>query len=342
MMLFAASLAGYSQAQAATPAPNPVAGTYKDATLSIPQRLTLANSVVNSGTDAADVAAAAEYMLTARPVGYLLTAYPNFANQVTVDPTLSGTISEPPTVGYLFEDAVNFDTDAIPTLAGKIAWLQPLISSTLYTARTANFLAHKYGGLCSNRAAEQLRAGDASGALATALPVIGVSPYPVYVVFQAKLNLRSADLLSWAKLIYFTQPFGKTQDGINAVTSAYRALDGNLVRANQYVAYEISGSGTDPLAGVALPSVTLEAAWGDPLYVNCFNLALSGSSTAALVLASNNFASAPIGPKLNAATAFMAQWLRNLDGNFIRANAWVAAQVAGQPFNIPELSGTSQ
>jgi hypothetical protein len=37
----------------------------------------------------------------------------------------------------------------------------------------------------------------------------------------------------------------------------------------------------------------------------------------------------------------MAKWLRNLDGNFIRANAWVAAQIAGTPYNIPELTGTS-
>jgi hypothetical protein len=332
---------GNSRAQSPTPTPtpNPIASSYTNKSLSVPQRLLLADGVISSGTDAADVAAAAEFMLTARPVINLLNAYPAFPGQVLADPTLSGTITDATAIGHLYADAVLFQTDATPTLPAKLAYIQPLLSSTLYNATQAAWVGREYGNIAAKESTAQYNAGDYTDSIATALPAVGYSMYPAWNVFRAKVAQRSPDALSWAELIYYMQPYNKSQDGINAVTTAFRALDLNLYRANQFIAYESSGTGTNPLAGTALPSGVV--------FNNSFsllgpatpalNLALSGSNTAALNLAVSNFATARQGKFLNAATAFVAQWIRNCDGNIVNANAYMAAQAAGQPYTITEL-----
>ena len=252
------AFAGYSQAQtttgtattgtaAATPAPNPNAGTYADKTLSIPQRLQLANTVLGSGTTPQATASAAAFILNCRPIINVITAFPKFADSVIADPTLSGTVTDPNTIGTLYMYAVAYKTDSILVLNDKVAYLQPLLSSTLYNVAQANQMKNKYGTLVTAQAQLQFNAGDYAGAITTAAPVLGFGGSgAIMVTFNAKVALRSSDVLSWAKLVYELQDFPHTQAGIDAVSSAFRAADTNLVRANQFIAFQTSGTGTNP------------------------------------------------------------------------------------------------
>ena len=132
--------------------------------------------------------------------------------------------------------------------------------------------------------------------------------------------------------------FQHTQAGIDAVSSAFRSLDTNLVRANAFIQFQKDGQGTNPLSGISLPQVTF---LGNTPAIQAINSSGGGDNLTALKIAVNAFATAPSGPSLNTATAFVAQWLRNIDGNLVRANAFVTAQTQGQPFTIAELSGTT-
>jgi len=332
------ALTGYSQAQSASPTPNPNAGTYRDTALSGPQRIQLADAAL-TGTDPIAVAQAAYFMLSARPVINLLTAYPSFADAMIADPTLSGTITSPGTISQLFLNAVLFKTAAIPALSDKVAYLQPFLSSTFLAPAFVVSAQPAYASLVYQQAQLQFQAGNYSGAIATLAPVLGWNGnQAVAMTAQAKIMLRSSDVLSWVKLVYESEPFQQTQAGIDAVSSAFRSLDTNLVRANQFIAFEKSGTGTDPLAGAPLPQVTFV---GVSPAVQALNAGVGGNNISALTIAVNAFATAPSGPQLNTATAFVAQWLRNIDDNLVRANAFVTAQTNGQPFTIAELSGTA-
>ena len=333
------AFAGYSQAQTATgtatPAasatPNPNAGTYLDNTLTIPQRLGLANAVLSSGTDTSNVLRAAEFMLDARPVLHLATLYPEFANTVLSDPTLGGKVA----ANSLWDSAVIWKAEVCNSLDDKIAYLSAKLTSDIPQPYQGTRVKSVYGSFISRRAQIQYDARDYAGAIETATPVLGYnigSALPV--VFKAKLALRSADVLSWAKLVYVTSDFSRTQAGIDAVSSAYRSLDTNLVRANAFIQYQKDGVGTNPLAGVTLPSVTL---LGADDRTQALNLGIASNNVGALKIAATIFAAAPSGPALNNATAFVAQWLRNIDGNLIRANDFVSTQSQGQPYEIAEL-----
>jgi hypothetical protein len=338
------ALAGYSQAQTPSPTPvpsptpNPYAGTYNDKTLSAPQRIQLADAVLASGTDSISVGTAASFMLTARPVINLLNAFPNFAASIIADPTLSGTINDPGAIGALYMRAIEWKTDATPALNDKVTYLQPLLTSTLFNLGQANELKVKYAGLVAQQAQLQFNTGNYAGAITTVAPVLGWNgAQAVGLTFSAKVALRSSDVLSWAKLVYELQDFQHTQAGIDAVSSAYRALDTNLVRANAFIQYQKDGVGTNPIAAVTLPQVSF---LGTSAWVNAANYTVTGDSLDALKTAVNAFAIAPSGASLNNATAFVASQLRNIDGNLVRANAFVTAQSQGQSFTIPELSGS--
>ena len=326
------ALAGNSFAQNLTPNPN--AGTYMDGTLSVAQRIRLANAVVSSGTNASSAINAAAYMLMARPVVHLVTLYPGFADTVIADATLGGKLDAPNS--SLVAYAIAFKTDACAAIDDKIAYLASQLDNALLLPGNVAALKVKYGGLVVTKAQNQYAAQDFAGAISTATPVLGFTSNTseISVIFKSKVALRSPDVLAWAKLLYFSQGFAKTQAGIDAVSSAYRALDTNLVRANAFIQYQKDGVGTNPLADVALPSVTFLNA--DPNKL-ALNKAVAGDNIDALKIAVNSFASAPSGPALNSATALVAQWLRNIDGNLVRANAFALAQSQGQPFTIAEL-----
>lgn len=336
-------VAGHSSAQTPSPTPNPRAGTFADSTLSLPQRIQLANTVLTSGTDEALVKYAASWMLSARPVIHLLNAFPTFADSVISDPTLGGKISEKNS-GALTWAAVLFRIDSTRTLDAKLACMQSLLNGTL-DGKAIHFddgqvlaLKAKFAPLAAAKATELYAKQDYAGAVSTASGALGwggAGSPEVYQIFRAKIALRSPDVLSWAKLVYLQSPFNQTQTGIDAVSSAYRALDGNLVRANAFIQFQKDGKGADPLADVPLPTVNHLGATPATL---AMNQALAGNKLAALNIAFKEYATAKAGNWLNASTAFVAQWLRNIDGNLVRANAFVSAQSKGEAFTIEELA----
>jgi hypothetical protein len=333
------AFAGNSQAQVASPTPDPRTGTYNDPKLSIPQRLHLADAILTSGTDEPSKRYALLFMLKARPVINLLNAFPNLDSQVLADPTLSGLVIDANEIGGLYWEAVNFKVDATPVPADKITYLSPLLSSTLFTWTQVAAAKSKYSDLVVQQARAQFTAGDFAGAISTAAPVIGYhlgmwGDGAVAITLESKEALRSPDVLSWAKLVYEMHSFQHTQAGIDAVSSAFRSLDMNLVRANAFIQCQKDGQGTNPLAAVPLPQVTFIG--GSP-WVTALNDGVAGNNLDALKTAARLFATAPSGPQLNNATAFVAQWLRNIDGNLVRANAFVSAQSQGKPFTIAEL-----
>jgi hypothetical protein len=341
--LLSIAFTGYSLAQTpsptptASPTPNPYAGTYQDSTLSIPQRLQLANTVLSSGTPAS-VFGAAQYMLSARPVINLLNAFPQFDAQVLTDPTLSGTLNDPNQISALYYAAVSYKTASIVGLSNQVAYLQPLLSSTLFTPSVARAAQQAYAGLVYNQANLQYQAGNYSGVITTLAPVLGWNGNSAVVLTaSSKIMLRSPDMLSWAKLACWTFPYQQKQAGYNLETSALRSRDTDIVSMNQLIAYATSGTGTNPMAGVTVPQVTF---LGNSPQAQALNFATAGDTTSALKVAMQVFSTADIGAPLNAATGFVSQWLSNIDGNNVRSNAFAAAQANNQPFNIVELSGT--
>jgi hypothetical protein len=276
-------------------------------------------------------------MLYSRPVVYLLRAFPAFADSVMADPTFGGQITDPNSISALLHSAIEFKLNTMPALSNQVAFLQPLLSSTTFNTSDALWAATYYANIVTQQAQNQFNAGNYAGALATATPLLSGSAtmQAVTAIFQSKIALRSPDVLSWAKLVYFIQPFPQTQVGIDAVASAFRSVDTNLVRDNAFIQFEESGTGANPLAGVPLPSgVTFI---GNSPDIQAANFATAGDNLDALKTAVNQFSTAANGYPLNNATAAVAQWLRNIDGNLVRANAFVTAQSAGQPYTIAEL-----
>lgn len=306
-------------------------GTFRDDALPVAQRIELAHGVLSQeGAAARDVFDAAVYMLKVRPVVKLVTAHPDFADAVISDPTLGGKLKGT----WLWSLAVSWKTDATPGLAAKIAFLGPRLKSENLDARQAIALKIVYGRLVAQQATKKLQARDYEGAIEAATPVAGWSGKALEVVFKAKLRQRAPDALSWAKLVYVASDFGHTQDGIEAVSSALRSIDANLVRANAFIAFQKDGKGTNPLAGVTLPKIEF---LGNSPEARAKTLCVAGDNLAALKVAIQAFATAPSGKQLNQATALVAACLRNLDGNLVRANAFVDAQSKGEPFTIAEL-----
>lgn len=329
---FAQTTTGTVPAAAATPDPN--AGTYKDATLTPPQRIELAKAVAdNTESTPQQVKAAAQFMLDVRPVIHLVNTYGTFADSVIADPTLGGRVEDT----FLKAMAVQWKVQTIPALDDKIAYLADKLELPEYDASQVLGMKSTYGNFVIQKATAKLNARDYAGAIETATPVLGftgANAGEVNVIFKAKMALRASDVLSWAKLVYFKSNFNQSQTGIDAVGSAFRALDGNLVREDAFRKFQQTGEGTNPLAGVAFPNV---AFLGNSAHALALNAAIAGDNLGALKIAFGDFSSATIGDQLNNAGNLVAQWLRNLDGNFVRANAFSEAQTNKQPFTITEL-----
>ena len=324
----------------ASPTPNPMAGTFQDNTLTVPQRIALANTALTSGTGIGLLAPfnAAVYMLQARPVSWLMAAYPKFAAGVMADPTLGGITTSSNQVSQILALAIMWQTATNAVLTDQIAYLGANMNNPSLMPGAVIWLKLNYGKRVSQQAQAQYAAGDYAGAITTATSVLGYGDSgAMQVIFNCKIALRSPDVLSWAKLIYTTVDFGHTQAGIDAVSSAYRSLDCNVVRANAFIAYQTSGTGANPISGVALPT-GINFIPDTPAAV-ALNYGVAGDNLSALKTAVSSFASAQSGAPLNTATAFVAQWLRNIDGNVVRANAFIQAQSQGLPYTITELSG---
>jgi hypothetical protein len=267
---------------------------------------------------------------------HLLNAFPQFDAQVLADPTLSGTIATHSSASTLYWSAVQWKVTATPALADKVAFLGPLLSSTLFTPITEVMAQKAYAGLVCQQAQAQINASDYSDAIATLAPVVGWNgAQAVALTCQCKVALRAPDALAWAKLLYFCEDFGHTQAGIDAVCSALRGADTNLARANAFIQYQKDGQGRNLLDGVTAPQVTFT---GNSPWAKALD---APDNLSALKIAAESFATAANGGPLNAATDLVAQWLRNTDCSLVRANAFVTATTRGQPFTIAELSGAS-
>ncbi len=315
-------------------AQNQFAGTYRDPDLSKPQRVELAWAELGrEGATEGDVTAAARSLLTLRPVVHLYDLHPGFADAVLADSTLGGKVGEA-SASLLWTQAVLWKADATLNIADKIAWLEQHLSAELPPVHSVA-IKTRYGATVARSAQAKLDAGDLAGALQLALPVAGYSDDAVRLIYRVKLAQRAPDLVRWAKLLYTLSNFRQTQAGIDAVSSALRAMDGHLARANAFIQFQKDGVGDAPLGDVSLPQVELI---GITPEAKARQLAVAGKPVDALKVAVGVFATAPAGPRLNAATALVAQCLRNIDGNLVRANAFVETQSKGEPFIIAEIA----
>jgi hypothetical protein len=182
--------------------------------------------------------------------------------------------------------------------------------------------------------------GDYASAIATGTAAFQYAPGPaITVITKAKISSRATDVLAWAKLNYQYSDFSQTQAAVSLVAAGFRAVDLNLVRANQFIAFQQTGTGTDPLASVPMPTlppvVTVMTGPND-IFGAVSTAILSGDKMGALRAAAGAFAAAA-DRDLNAAAAVVAKALRNMDENLVRANAYVQAQTAGQAYTITEL-----
>jgi hypothetical protein len=150
-------------------------------------------------------------------------------------------------------------------------------------------------------------------------------------IASVKAIRKSPDALGWAKLCYLTATFASTQGGVNTVTQALRAADGNLIRANAFISAQKDPSLPNVLADVKTPDVKL------PLSLSNVAAVIAGDKAGGLKAAYQNYVTANGNVQLNAAIDSVAQTLRDVDGNLIRANAYVDAQKNGTAFVISEL-----
>ena len=106
------------------------------------------------------------------------------------------------------------------------------------------------------------------------------------------------------------------------------------MRSAAFVQFNKDGNGTNILDSVETPAQFTGITVYDPV----LQFLLSGDKVNALKTAFAEFIAAQDTDALNAGVAKVAQTLRNVDGNLVRANAFVNAQKAGTDYGIVELS----
>ena len=304
------------------------AGTFLDGSLPPTQRVQKAYTVVYSGTDSTSVSQAVIFMLSQRPVGPLLSAYPTFVDTVIDDPTVSGKITD----NIIWELAISWKAETIPAIDDRIAFDQAALSGTLPTGTSTNNLKYRLASLLAGKARGLNAKGNYADTISLLTPVVGWNTGDVLpALYEAKLRTSASDLLSWAKFYYYVQDFGHTQAGVDAILGAFR-LQG--IGTAAFVQYQTTGEGLNPLAGTTLPAITL---LGNNDRVKALNLSLTGDSTGALRLARQMFSLPQTSAQLSVSSAFMSQILRNADGNLKRANDFSVSASKGLPYNIVEL-----
>ena len=165
---------------------------------------------------------------------------------------------------------------------------------------------------------------------------------PDWVAFAAVLPVRlecakqthAADMLGWAKVLYYTTPFADSQKGIGSFATALRVKDQNLVRSAAFIQFNKDGVGSNILDSIPTPAQFIGITVYDPV----LQYELAGDHVNAIKTAYAQFIAAPDTDSLNAGVAKVAQALRNKDGNLIRPNAFVNAQKAGTNYDIAELA----
>jgi len=163
----------------------------------------------------------------------------------------------------------------------------------------------------------------------------------VKAISDAKTALKSTDSLNWAKARYLTSRFSDSQDSINVVIKNLRTVDnGALGRANAFASYQATATGTNVLASITLPTeLNVISSGTNPENIANSAIAkvIAGDNAGALRIVNDNFMNAVGNDAITKATELVAQILRDVDGNLVRANAFISAQKAGQSFTIAEL-----
>lgn len=267
------------------------------------------------------------------------------ADRVFSDPSISGLLADTSAQSNLLCDALlaKLDTglspdDALALIAQKIQQCPQFpkfisfaaIQAKIQTLAKAKNLAatRDYDGV--------IQLLDTPAMLGELVP--GIAERSADAIFAAKVSQRAPDALAWARAKYYYAPFQNSQAGINAVASALRAADMNLVRSNAFIQFQKDAQGANVLDAVVLPDDLAGGPFAESTPAHAVvNALLKGDRVGALKIAFTGFITAQDNPGLNAAVSLVAQTLRNVDGNLVRANAFVTAQKAGQPFDISEL-----
>lgn len=149
---------------------------------------------------------------------------------------------------------------------------------------------------------------------------------------------RRPDALQWAKANYDICDLAQINRAIDVVTRAFRATDGNIVRANAFIDHQKTGEGDNPLAGTAVPPALL-ARLGEndlanvPSVTRIRLLIAKGDFPAALDAAKTEYATASR-ENLSRAVDRIAAVLKAHDGNVLRANAYIQSQKDQKPFDL--------
>jgi len=334
MIAFAGHL--IAQAPAASPTPNPNAGTWRDTSLTVSQRVRLAHEEFEKREER-EAVSALQFILLARPALRVVEAYPTIADDALKDPSFGGRFEDERSRDVIAGAAAILKAETIPSYLDRVTFLAGVLKGKLATRNNEVALKSTLIQHATRVATAYNGDGNYAATIDLLEPIVGYgggAPNVLTQLLAAKRASRADDLLSWAKLFYQLAPFQHTQTGIEAVSSAFRALDGNLARANAFIAFQKDGVGEDPLASVPLPKVEFA---GTAVQARIANKLAAGERIAALKIAVEEFSTARNGPPLNAATSLVAQCLRNIDGHLVRANLFVESQSKGEPFTIDEL-----
>jgi hypothetical protein len=150
----------------------------------------------------------------------------------------------------------------------------------------------------------------------------------------AAAALRS-DALEWAKANYAVSDLKSVNRAIDIVTRAFRVSDNNIIRANQFIDFQKSGAGVNPLSGVESPDL-IEEKIGSierPPGLEFLYMLYSGNFANALDLARVEYATAS-NANISKAVDKIAQVLKAKDQNVIRANAYIQSQKDQIPFDL--------
>ena len=266
------------------------------------------------------------------------------ADRVFADPSFGGMVAEPDDLSGLLASAVGAAASLIPSPDDRLAFInakrQQFAQYPTFVAAAAllakNAVLSKANVLLSRK--------DFAGAIQLASspdilgePSNGLSSSAICIISLAKTASASPDALGWAKLKYYFSAFQTSQSGINAIASALRAADLNLVRSNAFIQFQKDGQGENVLEAIPVPDAAAAALSNSSPLSAAIAALIKGDKPSALRIAFNSFASAETNDSLNAAVGLVAQILRNIDGNLIRANAFVTAQKNGEAFEITEL-----
>lgn len=189
------------------------------------------------------------------------------------------------------------------------------------------------------KAERLLKSGDYAGTinLMATEGMLGREPYAYRLIATAKRLSSAEDALSWAKASFAVLPFSKTGTGANTVNAALLAKSGNLGEANKFIAYMGSGTGANPLAGVDYPAAAKRLTNFSSDTMAVYGDIFKGKNREAVQRAVSLFSGFDNPAAVNAHVDLVASLLRDIDGNVVRANAYVEAQKDGKPFTLSEL-----